>query len=68
MSIRHVDENQKVFGPTTSANAAQYFIYPIGIQSLVLSAAELGSPMTISIGSITAFSANVNLLTKSEAE
>jgi endo-1,3(4)-beta-glucanase len=41
MSIRHVDENQKVFGPTTSANAAQYFINPIGIQSLVLSAAEL---------------------------
>lgn len=62
MSIQHIDENQKVFGPNESSNPAQYFINPIGIQSLVLSALELGSSTTISIDSITAFSANVNLL------
>jgi endo-1,3(4)-beta-glucanase len=62
MSIQHIDANQKVFGPDPSANPVQYFINPIGIQSLVLSACELGASTTLSMDSITAFSANVNLL------
>lgn len=61
MSIQHIDANQRVFGPDATANPAQYFINPIGIQSIVLSEAELGASTNISIDSITAFSANVNL-------
>lgn len=45
-----------------TANPAQYFINPIGIQSLVISALELGSTTAITTDTLTAFSANVNLL------
>ena len=62
MSIQHIDANQKAFGPTTAADPAPYFINPLGIQSLVLSASELGVSTNISLDTITAFSANVNLL------
>jgi endo-1,3(4)-beta-glucanase len=62
MSIQHIDENQKVFGPNPTASTVQYFINPIGIQSLVLSAVELGTSTSISVDTVTAFSANVNLL------
>ncbi len=62
MSISHIDANQKVFGPDPAANPANYFINPNGIQSLVLSAAELGASTTISTDSLTASSINVNLL------
>jgi endo-1,3(4)-beta-glucanase len=62
MSVSHIDESQKVFGPDPNASTARYFINPIGIQSLVLSALELGSSTSISMDSITAFSANVNIL------
>lgn len=62
MSIQHIDANQKVFGPNPSANPVQYFFNPVGIQSLVLSAVGLGSSTVLSMDSITAFSANINLL------
>ncbi|KAK0125593.1 hypothetical protein ONS96_009428 [Cadophora gregata f. sp. sojae] len=58
MAISHIDYGQKVFGP---ANPAKYFVNPIGIQSLILSATELGGSTAISMDSLTAFSANVNL-------
>jgi endo-1,3(4)-beta-glucanase len=62
MSIQHIDADQRVFGPNASANPVEYFVNPIGIQSLVLSASELGASTNISMDTITAFSANVNLL------
>lgn len=62
MSVSHIDENQKVFGPDPNASTAQYFINPIGIQSIVLSALDLGPSTSISIDSITAFAAKVNIL------
>lgn len=58
MSISHIDANQKVYGP---GNPAAYFINPNGIQSLVLSAAELGTSTTLTTDTLTAFSVNVNL-------
>lgn len=61
MTIAHIDSNQKVYGPDPAANPVQYFINPIGIQSLALSANELGESTAISMDSLTAFSANVNL-------
>jgi endo-1,3(4)-beta-glucanase len=62
MSIQHIDANQRVYGPDPSANPVEYFINPIGIQSIVLSATELGGSTTISMDTLTAFSINVNLL------
>ncbi|TAQ89602.1 hypothetical protein B7494_g2092 [Chlorociboria aeruginascens] len=61
MSISHIDANQRVFGPNSAAGATQYFINPIGIQSLILSATELGSQTTLSTDTITPLSINVNL-------
>ena len=62
MSISHIDADQRVYGPNSAATPVQYFINPIGIQSLVLSAVELGASTTLSMDTLTAFSASVNLL------
>ena len=62
MSVSHIDANQRVFGPEPAANPANYFINPNGIQSLVLSAAELGASTIVSTDSLKASSINVNLL------
>ena len=62
MEVMHIDDDQRIFGPNSSADPVEYFINPIGIQSMVLSAAELGSSTNISTDTITAFSINVNLV------
>lgn len=67
MSISHIDASQRVFGPDPNANPAQYFINPIGIQSVIISAVELNTSASLSMDSLTAFSANVNLLPKAGA-
>lgn len=59
LAVSHVDADQRVFG---SGDPAPYYINPAGIQSLVLSAAELGSTTTLTTDSLTQFSINVNLL------
>ncbi|EPE27063.1 glycosyl hydrolase family 81 [Glarea lozoyensis ATCC 20868] len=61
MTIQHIDDNQKVFGPDPTANPTQYFINPIGIQSIVLSALELSNSTALTTDSLTEFSAHVNL-------
>ncbi|KAF4635855.1 hypothetical protein G7Y89_g2233 [Cudoniella acicularis] len=61
MVISHIDNNQKVYGPNSTANPVEYFLNPIGIQSLVLSALELGASTALSTDTLTAFSVNVNL-------
>ncbi|KAH6680314.1 glycoside hydrolase family 81 protein [Halenospora varia] len=61
MVITHLDDNQKVFGPDPAANPVQYFVNPIGIQAIVISALELGSSTVLTTNSLTAFSANVEL-------
>jgi endo-1,3(4)-beta-glucanase len=68
ISVAHIDSSQKVFGPDPSANPVQYFINPNGIQSLILSALELGATTTLSMDTLTAFSANVNLLPSADAQ
>jgi endo-1,3(4)-beta-glucanase len=62
ISVSHIDANQRAFGPDPNANPAGYFINPVGIQSIVLSAAELGGSTTLTTDSLTALSVNVNLL------
>lgn len=61
MSCSHVDENQRVFGKQVYNGAVAYYINPVGIQSMVVSAKELGEDTTLSVDSITASSARVNL-------
>ncbi|KAL1875833.1 endo-1,3-beta glucanase [Diaporthe australafricana] len=47
MSVSHIDPDQFAFGPKNAYGANSYFINPIGIQSFVLSAAELGTSTTL---------------------
>ena len=49
MSVQHIDDNQRVFGPDPNANPIEYFINPSSIQSFVLSAAELGASTNICV-------------------
>ncbi|CAF9909292.1 MAG: hypothetical protein HETSPECPRED_008922 [Heterodermia speciosa] len=67
MSISHIDAKQRTYGPDPSANPVEYYINPINIQSIILSATELSSSAVLTMDSLTAFSANVNLLTKAGA-
>ena len=65
MSVSHIDSNQKVYGPvtnTTPGDPVSYYINPIGIQSIILSASEIGQSSVLTSDSLEAFSANLNLL------
>ncbi|KAL8785396.1 MAG: hypothetical protein Q9213_003402, partial [Squamulea squamosa] len=65
MAISHIDENQRVFGPRNNdipGSPVRYYINPVGIQSVIISAAELGSSTVLTTDSLQAFSANANLL------
>jgi endo-1,3(4)-beta-glucanase len=61
MSISHIEASQRVYGPTGSNGAAAYYLNPIGIQSMVISAQELGSDTNLTTDQLTAFSARVSL-------
>ncbi|KIW63205.1 hypothetical protein, variant [Phialophora macrospora] len=64
MAISHLDESQKVFGPNNTAipnTPAGYYINAIGIQSIILSAAEFGPNTALTTDSLLAFSVNVHL-------
>ncbi|KAI9825391.1 MAG: hypothetical protein M1832_001121 [Thelocarpon impressellum] len=64
LSVSHIDPEQRSYG---DGNPAQYFINPNGIQSVILSAAELGSNTALSTDTLEAFSANLNLHSQSGA-
>lgn len=64
MSISQIDANQRAYGPPNPAlpgSPVQYLINPIGIQSIVLSAMELGNRTVLTSDGLEAFSANANL-------
>lgn len=61
LAVSHIDPLQRVFGPATSLGIASYFINPVGLQSMVLSAAELGPSTVLTTDRIAEFSTNVNL-------
>jgi len=62
LAISHTDADQRVFGnPKEPTGAASYFYNPVGIQSLILSAKELGKDTSLTIDSLTAFSATVRI-------
>ena len=65
MAVSHIDANQRVYGPQKTeipGSPVQYFINPVGIQSIILSAVELGSLAVLATDSLQAFSANASLL------
>jgi endo-1,3(4)-beta-glucanase len=64
MSISHVDRNQTVYGP---GSPPSYFINPLDIRSIVLSAVELGSNTQLSTKSMREFSAVAMLAPSSMA-
>lgn len=74
LSIAHVEDGQRIFGPASpaspasSASPAQYFTNPLGLQHVVMSASELGPSTALTTDTLTAFSANVNLLPASSGE
>ncbi|WEW58367.1 endo-1,3-beta glucanase [Emydomyces testavorans] len=64
LAISHVDASQRVLGERTSSipgNPARYYINPVGIQSIILSATEFGNSTSLSVSNPQAFSANVLL-------
>jgi endo-1,3(4)-beta-glucanase len=67
LAISHIEANQRVFGNNKASGAAAYFINPVGIQSIIISAKELGQGTALSTDSITAFSARVHLRPNSGA-
>ncbi|KAF2625074.1 glycoside hydrolase family 81 protein [Macroventuria anomochaeta] len=58
MAISHTERSQFSFGP--DANKPQYFISPIGIQHMALSATELREGTVMTVESLKAFSAFAN--------
>lgn len=64
MAVSHIDVNQRANGPQNTAVPGapiQFFINPIGIQSLILSSVELGSSTVLSTTDLGAFSVNAVL-------
>jgi endo-1,3(4)-beta-glucanase len=65
LSISHIDANQRVYGDQSNisgVNAVKYYLNPVGIQSLCLSAAELGKTTVLTLDATDTQSVNVNLL------
>ncbi|KAK8878996.1 glycosyl hydrolase family 81 [Apiospora arundinis] len=69
LSVSHIEAGQRVYGETSrDTGAAKYFLNPVGIQSLCLSAMELGSSSALTVDAIEAQSVNVNLLDKDKGQ
>lgn len=56
--ISQIDRSQLAYG---QGNPSSYFINPIGIQYILMSAVELGNGTTMTLDSLRAFSVNMNL-------
>ncbi|WPH00242.1 Hypothetical protein R9X50_00306500 [Acrodontium crateriforme] len=65
LSVSHIERNQLYTGSAkkgVDAGDWAWFASPIGVQSLVLSAAELGNGTKLTTDHLQAFSVNVNLI------
>ena len=56
--VSHVSRSQTVLGP---GNPASYYVNPIGIHSIILSAKELGNGASMTLDSLRGFSVNMNM-------
>ena len=64
LAISHIDSTQRAYGPPNPklrGNPVQYFINPIGIQSIILSAVELGPSTVLTSDELRASSASLRL-------
>lgn len=61
MGVSHIEASQRALGPINQYGSVNYFINPIGIQSLVLSAAELGNTTVLTTANLTDMSVLVQL-------
>lgn len=69
LTISHVEASQIVYGDKSpETGAAKYFLNPTGIQSLSLSALELGNNTILTTDNLSSHSANVNLHANSTAK
>ncbi|KAM3530229.1 hypothetical protein NHJ13051_001448 [Beauveria bassiana] len=68
LTCSHIDEKQRVFGPPKHNVSASYFINPIGIHSMIISARELGKGTTLTLDSMTASSVRAHLSSSSSSE
>ncbi|KAF2432715.1 endo-1,3-beta-glucanase [Tothia fuscella] len=60
-SVSHVERDMISYGQNNPpSGAAQYFVYPVGIQDIVLSATELSNTSVLTTDSHQAFSVNAN--------
>jgi len=64
IAVSQVDRNRTVYGP---GSPAAFFINPLGLQSLILSARELGKDTALTMDTLLCFSANVNLAPNADA-
>lgn len=64
MAVSHIERDQLATGPKQSYDAGEwgFFVNPVGIQSVVMSATELTNGTTLTTDTLEAFSINVNLL------
>ncbi|KAI9811238.1 MAG: hypothetical protein M1827_005570 [Pycnora praestabilis] len=65
LAISQIERSQLAYGPqnpNVTGDPVQYFINPVGIQSMILSATTLGSSTALSMDSLEGFSANLNML------
>lgn len=67
MAVSHIDADQITYGPDNSYGFSNYYINPVGIRSLVLSAKELGSSTTFTTANITDMSVVAQLRPSSSA-
>jgi endo-1,3(4)-beta-glucanase len=58
LAVSHIERSQLAWA---SGDPPEYFVNPTGLQSMILSAAELSGSTTLTTDTLEAFSANVNL-------
>ncbi|KAM3431745.1 hypothetical protein MY4824_006950 [Beauveria thailandica] len=68
LTCSHIDEKQRVFGPPKHNVSASYFINPIGIHSMIISARELGKGTKLTLDSMTASSVRAHLSSSNSSE
>lgn len=68
LACTHIEEKQRQFGPPAFNVSASYYINPIGIQSMIVSARELGNGTKLIVDSMTAFSARASLSSSESVE
>ncbi|KAK7204356.1 glycosyl hydrolase family 81-domain-containing protein [Myxozyma melibiosi] len=67
LGISHTTSSQFTFGPDSSADPVEYFVSPIGIRSMSLSAAEFGSSMTMNLTNPLEMSVDITLAPSSSS-